>query len=112
MKIALSPQVRDGALTLSRSGDTLIINGEPFDFSGIPEGATLPAGAVESDWIAGPVERIDGKLHVSVLFPIAPNASEAQRFPAPIIDPPNGPILLPPGPEREPEEEGGNDGND
>lgn len=105
MKIVLSPQVRDDALTLIRSGDTLIINGEPFDFSGIPDGATLPAGAVNSDWIVGEVHRIGGELHVSVLFPIPPDASAAQCFPAPIIDPPNGLVTLPAKPEPLFEEE-------
>ena len=40
MKIKLSPILLNTPLDLSRSGDTLTINGETFDFSPLPEGAT------------------------------------------------------------------------
>ena len=47
MHITLNPQRRDDALDVSKSGDTLTINGSAYDFSVIPNGATLPASAVE-----------------------------------------------------------------
>ena len=39
MNIIFLPMRRDDRLTLNRAGDTLIVNGTPFDFSSLPEGA-------------------------------------------------------------------------
>lgn len=95
MNLTFSPMRRDERLTLVRIGDTLTINGGTFDFSAIPEGATLPAEAIDSDWIAGPVERIGGVLHVTLILPHGGNAPEATRFPAPITVTGNGTITVP-----------------
>lgn len=95
MIIKLSPQRRDDALTVTKAGEVLTINGETFDFSVIPDGATLPAAAVKSEWIGGDVSRIDGALNLTLLLPHGPNATEAQRFPADIVDPPDGEVDLP-----------------
>lgn len=95
MRITFSPQHRDDTLTLARSGDTLIINGAAVNFAGIPDGATLPAEAIEHDWIVGPVERIDGEIHVTLILPTGPSPSPAVAFPAPITVTGNGPIAVP-----------------
>jgi len=58
-------------------------------------GATIPAGEVPCKWITGPVERIDGQIHLTLILPHGPNPSMAVAFPAPIIDPPDGDIALP-----------------
>ena len=104
MIIHLSPQRRDDTLTVTKQGDTLTINGEAFDLSVIPEGATLPADAISSEFFSGPVERIDGVLHVTLTLPHGPNPVQEVAFPADIIDPPDGEIELPKNPpEPEPE---------
>lgn len=95
MHITLSPQRRDDTLTVNRQGDTLTINGAAFDFGVIPDGATLPASAVDCEYITGDIERIGGVLHLTLLLPNGPDASEAARFPAPIINPSNGVLELP-----------------
>lgn len=95
MHITLNPQRSDAALSVAKAGDTLTINGEAFDFSAIPEGATLPAEAVSSEFVAGPVERLDGVLHITLLLPHGANPPPEVAFPAPIIDPPDGPLALP-----------------
>jgi len=95
MRITLSPQVRGDTLNVVRHGDALTINGRVFDFSPLPDGATLPAEAIDCEYIAGPVERVDGQLRLTLLLPITSNASEAARFPEPIIDPADGPLELP-----------------
>lgn len=95
MIVHLAPQRHDGELRLSKSGDVLTVNDDSFDFSGLPEGATIPLGEVPCEWIVGPVHRIDGKLHLTILLPCGANASAARRFPAPIIDPADGSIALP-----------------
>lgn len=95
MKINLSPQARTDSLVVSKSGDTLTINGAAFDFSVIPDGATLPASAIDCEYIIGPIERAGGVLHITLLLPIGPDASEAARFPQPLINPSDGLLELP-----------------
>ena len=96
MKISFVPQRRDDTLTVVKAGDVLTINGEDFDFSVIPPGATLPAAAVTSDFICGDVSRSeDGELELTLLLPHGPNPSEAVAFPAPLLDPEDGPLPLP-----------------
>lgn len=93
MNITFIPQRRDDTLDLEVNGDTLTINGEAFDFSGVPVGATLPREAIACDVIAGPVERDgSGVLTVPVILPIGPRAPEAARFPEPMTDVPDGPV--------------------
>lgn len=104
MKISLSPQRRDDALEVVKTGDTLTINGAPFDFSALPDGASIPAAEIPCDWIAGPVERIAGDLHLTLILPHGPNPSQAVAFPQPIINPPDGVIALPADPAPMPVE--------
>lgn len=94
-KINLSPQVRDGTLTVSKSGDALIVNGETFDFTQLTEGSTLPAEAIECEYIVGPVSRKNGNIELTLLLPITANASEAARFPQPITVTTDGEVILP-----------------
>jgi hypothetical protein len=96
MQITLSPTRRDTPLTLSRQGDALTINGEVFDFAPLPEGATLPREAIASDWFAGPVERVDGALRLSLVLPHGANAPQETLFPAPLILTGDGSVTLPP----------------
>lgn len=99
MRISFSPQRRDDTISVSKSGDVLTINGEAFDFSTLPDGATIPAGEVPCDWITGPVERIDGEIHLTLILPHGPSPSEAVAFPEPITVTADGPIDLPHDPE-------------
>lgn len=96
MHIIFSPSRRDEALTLSRTGDALEINGETFDFSVVPNGATLPKSAIACDLISGPVERdVAGNLTVRLILPHGANAPETARFPDPITLTCDGPVDLP-----------------
>jgi len=95
MHIKLNPQRRDDQLTVIKSVDILTINGETFDLSVIPEGATLPADAIDSEFFSGPVERIDGVLHITLTLPHGPNPQQHVAFPADIVNPPDGEIELP-----------------
>ena len=106
MKITLSPMRRDDRLILSKAGDALTLNGEAFDFTDLPNGATLPRSAITSDWFAGDVARDEaGELTVPVILPHGADAPEATRFPEPLIDVPEGPVALPLYETPEPEEE-------
>jgi len=95
MKINLSPQRRDDQLTLEKAGDTLTINGTEYDFTNLPDGGTLPADAVDSEFVIGSVDRVNGELEFTLLLPHSANASEAARFPEPILDPADGEVELP-----------------
>lgn len=105
MKITLSPMRRDDSLNVIKDGDKLRINGELFSFISLPDGATIPAGEVPCEWIVGPVERIDGDIHLTLILPHGPSPSEAVAFPAQIIDPPDGSLDLPRDPAPESEED-------
>lgn len=95
MKITLSPQRRDDTLTVIKLGDTLTINGTEYDFTDLPDGGALPADAVDCDFVIGSVDRVNGELELTLLLPHSANASEAARFPEPIIDPADDEVELP-----------------
>jgi len=98
MRINLIPQIPENIatrLTVSKNGDVLTINGEAINFSTLPDGATIPAGEVPCEWIVGPIDRVDGKLHLTLILPIGWTPEPWQTFPDPIIDPPDGPLDLP-----------------
>lgn len=95
MQIALSPQRRDGELVLSRSGDVLVINGESFDFTALPDGASIPEGIVPCPLILGAVERVAGQVRLTLILPHGDDPSPAVAFPIPISNPADGPIQLP-----------------
>lgn len=103
MKINYSPLRMDTTVVASLAGDVLTLNGEAFDFSQLPEGATLPTEAIASDWITGPVSRINGELHLTLRLPHGPSPSRAVAFPEPVTVTQDGPIPLPFDPEPEPE---------
>lgn len=95
MKINLSPQVRPDAIEVLKAGDKLTINGELFDFTQLPEGAVLPAAAVDCQFIIGDVRREGGELQLTLLLPITWNAPDSCAFPEPILNPADGRVPLP-----------------
>lgn len=96
MKIALSPVAGLPPLTLSRAGDTLVFNGDPVDFSAIPEGGLLPLDSAPVIWIASDVARVGGEIELTIYLPHGPDAPLATRFPAPLDVAGDGEIALPP----------------
>lgn len=95
MTINLSPQRRDDTLTVQKAGDALTINGMEFDFTQVPDAGLLPQDAVDCEWLASDVERIDGELVLTLLLPHGANASEARRFPEPLTNVPDGEVEFP-----------------
>lgn len=95
-QIALSPQRSDDQLSLEVSGQTLIINGDEFQFASLPDGATIPRDDFPADcFITDDVQKIDGVIHVTVILPHGPNPSVEQAFPEPIAVSVDGPVTLP-----------------
>ncbi|WP_051357822.1 hypothetical protein [Leisingera caerulea] len=107
MQINWTPMRRDEALTINKAGDSLTINGEVFDFSPLPDGATLPRDAVACEWLASDVERSGGEISLTLILPHGANAPEEIRFPQPVVMAADGPVPVPRrcNPETEDEEE-------
>lgn len=99
MKIILSPQRRDDRLIAVKSGDILTLNYVRFELSSIGEGDTLPFDAIHSQWFSGNIERLNGELTLTLLFPNPSNYSQAQAFPSPLLDVPDGVVVFP-GPDQ------------
>lgn len=95
MHITLSPIRMGETLTGYRSGDVLTLNDDVLDFGPLPDGATLPAEAIASEWVVGNVSRINGELHLTLRLPHGPNPSHAVAFPEPINVTRDGPIVFP-----------------
>lgn len=95
MNIVLSPQRRDDSLTLYKAGALITVNGETFDFSRLSDGDTLPQSAIDSEWFVGDVTRVQGQLTLHLLLPIPAHYSQAQAFPADLMDIPDGDVALP-----------------
>lgn len=95
MYLTFSPMRRDDRLMLSRAGDVLTINGAAYDFGPLPDGATLPQEAVDCEWLAGPVDRIDGVLHVALILPHGADAPHEALFPQSTVLADDGPVALP-----------------
>lgn len=95
MIISFSPQRRDDTLSLEKNGDRLRINGELFNFNPLQEGDSIPDGSIPCEWITGPVQRVEGQIHVTLILPHGPNPSEAVAFPPPIVVEVDGPVNVP-----------------
>jgi hypothetical protein len=95
VNITLSPQLRTGSLALFKAGDVLTINGDAFDFTFIAEGDVLPRDAVDCPLLVSDVTRTGGAITLTLILPIAANASEAAKFPVPILNAPDGAIEVP-----------------
>lgn len=96
MRLDFTPSRMNETVRLERRGDSLVINGEAFDFTPLPEGAELSAEAIESDWFTGVVRREKGVLHLSVRLPHGASAPKETLFPEPVIMSDDGPIPTPP----------------
>lgn len=96
MILKLYPQRWDNEpYELVKSGDSLLINGEEFDFSPLTDGAEIPASAVASKWFMSKAERVGGELILIVIYPIPANYSPEQSVSIELTDVPDGPVALP-----------------
>lgn len=131
MQINWTPLRRDQALTVTKQGDALTLNGEVVDFTDIPDGATYPlyrrrpdgeleigldgqpVRNIQCDWVVSDVERIDGEITLTLTLPHGANAPWETRFPQPVVMAGDGPVPVPlhsipePDPEPDPEPEPG-----
>ena len=97
MIIIFSPQLRNDTLTLAKQGDALTINSVEIDFSPLESGTKLPPEVCQtySPFLLAAQRNEDGELELTILLPHTSNASEAARYPQPIVNPSNGQIQIP-----------------
>lgn len=96
MRIMLRPQFRPDRYEIARAGTALIIDGATFDFSLLDDGEFLPREAVSSPWITDlGVTRVGGVLQIALILPHGMRPPPETLAPADIINPPDGPIILP-----------------
>lgn len=94
MKITFQPQRQDGTYEASVLGDILTVDGVSYDFSPLEEGAILPKDAVDLLWLASDVTKEKGQISLALILPISVDATDASRFPKPIILE-DGPVEFP-----------------
>jgi hypothetical protein len=95
MNIFLSPVRSDASLTLEKSGNTITLNGEEFDFSRMNDGDFLPKRAIRSTWFTEDVKCVEGVLVLTLMLPLPANYSQEQAFPQPLLDVQEGKVFLP-----------------
>ena len=97
MILNFSPQYRSDGLTLSKQGDTLVINGTPVDLSPLPVGYKLPFEECQKGhpFLLEAQRNEGGELDLTVLLPYGPGASSAVTFPQPVLVIEDGNIEVP-----------------
>lgn len=93
MKIILSPVRMDNDIAYIKHGDSIIVDGEVFDFSQVGDGDTLPREAILSSRFGGDVDRVEGELILTLILPLPANYSYEQAFPEPLYQVVDGPLL-------------------
>lgn len=85
----------DGAWRVQ--GDVLEINGVPWDFSAIPEGgeAEISPGAGDDHIFIGPVRRIGGTIHTTLIGWVGDDVPQAVNPAGWTLDVADGPVTLP-----------------
>ena len=103
MIIHFIPVRMGDAIEYAVMGDSLIVNGERFDFSRMKNGDVLAATAIASDCFGHVVTRTDGQIELSLILPNPHNYSHEQAFPVSLFNVTDGPVPQPPPlPEEEP----------
>lgn len=96
MNIILSPVRMDvDVFEVIKSGASLSVNGEVYDFSQMKDGDTLPREAIAGDNFPSDVSMDNGVITLTLRLPLPWNYSQAQAFPEPLFNVPDGPVKLP-----------------
>jgi len=96
MQLSFQPMRLDQALSVTRQGDALTLNGETFDFAPLQEGDVLPRAAVACEWLASDVTRQGGEICLTLILPHGAEAPQETRFPQPLTLSGDGLVPLPP----------------
>ncbi len=86
-------------LTLDVQGASIVINGNELDLSFLEEGDRIDPDAISgegSELIRGPISLVDGTLRITLLLLYdKATATDAQRFPEPVIVTGDGSVPVP-----------------
>lgn len=95
--IKFTPQSSDAKLEMSKTGETLTINGVDADFSDMPDGADYPAESIESDFVLGGISKVDGVVHMTIIMPYihTDDIPESVSYPSGVFVEQDGRISLP-----------------
>lgn len=115
MIINFIAQRRDDPYIATVDGDTLWIEGVELDFSPLPEGAILPAEAVDCKYFLDKITRRNGVIELTLFQPHGANAPAESRvnrtvnvevgdvpfppFDIPLEEPDYGDVVVDPEPE-------------
>lgn len=77
-------------------GETLVVDGHSYDLSSCTEETPIEPEMLDCPWIADPVRRVSGRVHVRFLLTHGRFAPVQTRFPAPVDVTEDGPVALPP----------------
>lgn len=75
---------------LVKIGESLVLNGSVFDFAPLPDGASLPWEAINSNYFVGEVERVAGEIRAHLHLP----SLSGEYGPFVFDNPPDGPIVV------------------
>ena len=95
MHLTLSPQAGlpgEPETALHVAGDVLTIDGTAYDLSPIPEGGQ---GEWEDSPLIGPIRRIDGVIHATVLVRLGATAADEQPESPWTIENASGDVTIP-----------------
>ena len=104
MHLTLTPQQGlpgQPEMTIHVAGDTITIDGTPYDLSPVPEGGEATA---EDSPFVGKITRINGIIHCTVLVHLCDTADDDQPDSPWVIENATGDITIPA--IRKPEQEG------
>jgi len=95
MKFTLSPQVGlpgQPETTIHVAGETITIDGTPYDLSPVPEGGEATA---EDAPFIGKITRVDGVIHCTVLAQLDSTAASDQPDSPWVIETAEGDVEIP-----------------
>ncbi|WP_295487872.1 hypothetical protein [uncultured Pseudomonas sp.] len=96
--ISFQPIRFDYDLIVRKDGDVLEVNANRFDFSVIPDGASLPAEAIivkDQNMFVGEISRSGDTISLRLLLPYRPNPSYEVAFPEPTLATEDGYVRIP-----------------
>lgn len=97
MTLTLIPQWSRPEGAIAVAGDVLTVNATAYDLSPIPEGgeAEVALAPGQEHVLIGPIRRIGGVIHATVIAHLGPDAAEDQPGAPWVVTAEDGPVVVP-----------------